>query len=49
LKFFLKNANSRYVDECHNKTKDRDPLKEQVNWAQNFFFGKGAFMNSGYV
>jgi hypothetical protein len=38
---FKKNANSRHVDECHNKTKERDPLKEQVNWAQNSFFKGG--------
>jgi hypothetical protein len=36
-----KNANSRHVDECHNKTKDRDPVKEQVNWAQNSFLERG--------
>jgi hypothetical protein len=36
-----KKANSRHVDECHNKNKDRDPVKEQVNWAQNSFLERG--------
>jgi hypothetical protein len=39
--FFKKNANSRHVDECHNNTKDRGPVKEQVNWAQNSFLERG--------
>jgi hypothetical protein len=41
LEFFFLNENSRHVDECHNKTKDRDPVKEQVNWAQNSFLERG--------
>jgi hypothetical protein len=48
LNFKKKNANSRHVDECHNETKDRDILKEQVNWAQTPIW-KGALHNSGYV
>jgi len=39
--FFLKSANSRHVDECHNKMKDRDPVKEQVNCTQNSFLERG--------
>jgi hypothetical protein len=36
-----KKCNSRHVDECHNKIKDRVLVKEQVNQAQNSFLERG--------